>query len=122
MRKGDVLRRTNVAEKIQSLSLFDGPRGDPPESVWPNPRFVYAGKTGASPGPAVVGGHDRRAPDWPGSTHRWRENIVAQCQYTVVPQLLFPSTPFEGKLETADCRTPSPLGWGKGVRPSAAGL
>ena len=53
MGKGDVLRRTNVAEKIQNLSLLIGPRGDPPEDVWPNPLSGLR-KMGASPGPAVV--------------------------------------------------------------------
>ena len=60
MRKGDVLRRTNVAEKNPEFVPSHGPRGDPPEDVWPNPLSGLR-KMGASPGPAVAGGHDRRA-------------------------------------------------------------
>ena len=47
--------------KIQNLSLVDGPRGDPPEDVWPNPLSGLR-KMGASPGPAVVGGVSGKAP------------------------------------------------------------
>ena len=61
MGKGDVLRRTNVAEKNPEFVPFDGPRGDPPEDVWPNPLSVL-GEMGASPGPAVMGGVSGEAP------------------------------------------------------------
>ena len=119
-------------KKIQNLSLFigqdtreDGGQSGPCGRGWSERRGAPAVKSpeGTVCDECSVKRLCRWLPHWvPGSTHHWRENVVAQCQYTVVPQLLFPSTPFEGKLETADCRTPSPLGWGKGVRPSAAGL